>query len=99
MKPQKPSYTRGLPDDRSIGELSKVGLEEQSKLWPELTAQGLVPKSTPEVIEQLRGRLKGRYLGTQTTAQAILPVLVKLACCYARYSCDRSTPISRQAFV
>jgi len=50
---RKASPRKGLPQMADIEKVAGVWLNQQSKLWPELVALGVLPEKSPDVIRQL----------------------------------------------
>jgi hypothetical protein len=50
-RPRRAKADRGLPPDEELGKLAAAYLERQRRLWPKVTAAGLLPEPQSEIVQ------------------------------------------------
>jgi DNA invertase Pin-like site-specific DNA recombinase len=88
---------RGLPEDEELRKLARSYLETQRQLWPELALSGLLPPTSPEVLNEMIEGYKRRHRSGLTSFKRVAQFIhrkLTLAGTYLRYSCDNSSTLS-----
>lgn len=96
-KRRRQKMARGLPDRATLLELAETYLEVQRELWPELAKQELLPRPTPEVLENMAVSFERCFCAGELQSFDKAPAsgcLKQLAAAYTRFSDLNSNPRS-----
>ena len=95
---RQPPDRKGLPSPAAFHELAKTYLEIQTRLWPDLVTQGVLPNpNEPGVVERLATEFEQRFVNSSTDfdgLQSSSSDCTEEGAAYLRYSCDNSNPRS-----
>jgi len=88
---------QGLPDDDELVKLAENYLVRASKVWPEVVSQGLIPKPTTQILEQMAAQFKERHLASTVNPEGLEKyhrLKLPFGADYPRFSDENSDPKS-----